>query len=202
MSAPSSQRQDGGVEVAAVLQFGVAGAGPAGVGQVDGETALAVDLDEQLGQGDPREAGHHRVALGQDVWVDDLGGQGLEVELAVGVDTDRAVGVGEQGLEVVEVAAHLVVDGDEAFGEGSRHAGELKDFRSLRRPRLGGDEVGGRVGVAPRPPHPDLARAQAALEGEQHAQLPVVLEEVLVAGGPGRVEVGAPAGRDEVDRGA
>jgi hypothetical protein len=39
------------------------------------------------------------------------------------------------------------------------------------------------------------------LKCEEHAQLPVVLEAVLVAGGTGGVEVGAPAGRDEVDRG-
>jgi len=38
------------------------------------------------------------------------------------------------------------------------------------------------------------------LEGEQHAELPVVLEAGLVAASASRIEVRAPAGRDEVDR--
>lgn len=46
--------------------------------------------------------------------------------------------------------------------------------------------------MAPGALDPDLARAQPALEGEEHAQLPVVLEEVLVAGGPGGVKIGPP----------
>ena len=41
-------------------------------------------------------------------------------------------------------------------------------------------------------------RAYAALL--ETAELPVVLVEVRVAGGAGRVEVGAPAGGDEVER--
>ena len=39
------------------------------------------------------------------------------------------------------------------------------------------------------------------MEGEEHAQLPVVLEPVLVAGGPSALEVGTPAGGDELDGG-
>jgi len=38
------------------------------------------------------------------------------------------------------------------------------------------------------------------LEGEQDAELPVVLVEVLLPGGPGPLEVGPPAGRDEAGR--
>ena len=63
------------------------------------------------------------------------------------------------------------------------------------------DQVGGGVGVAAGTLHPDLPGAQRRPEGEQDAQLPVVLEGVLVAGGPGRRQVGLPAGRDEAHRG-
>ena len=52
------------------------------------------------------------------------------MELAVRVDTDRAVRIGEQGFEVVEVAVRLLVDGSEPFGEGGRRTGELKDTTS------------------------------------------------------------------------
>jgi hypothetical protein len=54
--------------------------------------------------------------------------------------------------------------------------------------------------VAPGALDPDLARAQPALEGEEHAQLPVVLEEVLVAGGPGGVKIGPPTTRPHETR--
>ena len=39
------------------------------------------------------------------------------MELAVLVDTDRSVRIGEQGFEIVEVAAHLFVDGRDPLGE-------------------------------------------------------------------------------------
>ncbi len=54
--------------------------------------------------------------------------------MAVGVEADRAWGVGEEDFEVVEVAAHLDVDGGQPFGEGPGHACELEDFGTLGRP--------------------------------------------------------------------
>jgi hypothetical protein len=53
-----------------------------------------------------------------------LQASGLEVEPAVPVEADRAVGVGEKGLEVIEVAGHLLVDGAQPLGEAGGHAGE------------------------------------------------------------------------------
>ena len=47
------------------------------------------------------------MALPQDRGVDDLGGERVQVQLTGVVDADRAVGVGEQRLKVVEVAGHL-----------------------------------------------------------------------------------------------
>jgi hypothetical protein len=72
------------------------------------------------------------------------------------VDAHRAVGVGQQDFQVVEVAAHFAVNGRQPFGEGGGHGGELEDLGTLGRPGLGGDEVGGRVGVAPGAFDPDL----------------------------------------------
>lgn len=174
------QRQDGCVEVAAVLQVGMTGGGPAGVGEVGQELALPVDLDEQLGQRHDRQARHDRVPLGEDRRVQDFGAEGLEVELAVRVEAGRAVGFHQHRLEVIEVAMGLSVDGGEPLGDGGRHARELQDLGALGRPCLERNEVGGGVGVAPRTLHPELTRAQACPEGEEDAQLPAVLEPVLV----------------------
>jgi hypothetical protein len=155
-----------------VLQLGQAGAGAASVGEVRGEPGLAVDLDEQLGQRHHREAGHDRLPFGQHGRVDHLGGQRAEVEGGRRCRGGPGLQVGEQDLEAVEVAAHLDVDGSQPFGEGPGHACELEDLGTLGRPGFGGDQVGGGVGVAPGALDPDLTGAEAALEGEQEAQLP------------------------------
>jgi len=86
----------------------------------------------------------------------DLGVEWAEVQLAVLVDAHRAVGVGEQSFQVIEVAAHLLVDDGQSVGEGGGHGRQLKDLGALGGPGLGGDQVGGGVGVAPGAFDPDL----------------------------------------------
>jgi len=70
------------------------------------------------------------------------------VQLAVLVEADRTVLVGEQHLEVVEVAGDVGVNHGEALGERARHPGQFEGFRASGGPVFDGDEVGGGVGVA------------------------------------------------------
>ncbi len=85
-------REEGGVEVALVLQRRVAGAPTTGVREMTRPVDLAVGLDQHLRQRDDREARDNAVALHQDCGVDRLGGERTQVQLAGVVDADRPVG--------------------------------------------------------------------------------------------------------------
>jgi hypothetical protein len=60
-------------------------------------------------------------------------------------------------------------------------AGQLEKLDPVALPDLRCDQLGRGVGVAARALYPDLAGAQRALERKEGAELPVVLEAVLVA---------------------
>ena len=88
-----------------------------------------------------------------------------------------------------------------ATAGSARLAHEPAERCPVGRPRLGGEQVGGRVGVAPRARHPDVAGAQPVAEREQGAQLPEVPVGAGIARCSGHVEVAAPACRYEPRRG-
>ena len=175
-------RKDRGVQVALMLKRRVAGAPVAGVGEMTRPVDFAVGLDQQLCQRHDREPSQDAVALNDDRRIDDLGGERAQVQLAGVIKPDRPVRVIEQHLELVEVAGHLRLDLSQALGERGGLAGQLQQIGPVALPHLGWDQVGSRVGVAAGAFHPDLAGAQSALEREQHTQLPIVLEQVLVPG--------------------
>ena len=154
------------VDVAAVLDLGALRRGAGGMGQACAEPGDPVHLDDRLGQGDDGHPGKQALLLGVDLRVDDLGGEGAQVQLAELVKADRSVAVRQEHLQVVEVAGVLLVDAGQALGEGDRHAGQLGYLGLLLRPILGWDQVGGEVGEAAGALHPDLAGAQRPLQGE------------------------------------
>ena len=154
---------------------------------------LPVGLDQQLGQRHDREPSQNAVALNNDRRIDDLSGERVQVQLAGVIKPDRPVRVIEQRLELVEVAGHLDLDLSQALREPAGLAGQLQQLGPVALPHLRCDQIGRRVGVTAGAFHPDLARAQRALEREQHAQLPVVLEQLLVPLLPRGIEVGPPA---------
>jgi hypothetical protein len=74
-----------------VLELGVTRLGMADVGQVLGEPGGVVDFDQQLGQRHRRQPADDPFTALDDVDGDGLGGEALEMVLAVGVDRDRGV---------------------------------------------------------------------------------------------------------------
>lgn len=138
--------------------------GSAGVDEMVRVTGPGVDLDEQAGQGDVREAFDGGVPQDRSLSRQVFSRERRDHEMSGVVEAGRpAVAAGEDRFEGfdsgVQLAAELVEAGTALEG----HADELAQLGSKRRPAVGRDEITGRVGVAAGPADPHVPGSQRRL---------------------------------------
>ena len=109
-----------------MLEVGVAGAGPAGMGEVLGEPGGVVDLDEQLGERHPRKSSEQRIALGGGCGVDGIGRERAEGEATIGTDLDRSVPGSQGSVEFIEEFVEVGVDPLGLLGPGASRQFTMK----------------------------------------------------------------------------
>jgi hypothetical protein len=131
-----------------------------------------------------------------------LSGEGGDDELPLVVETDDPVPPGQNRIERGEAGVDVGFElGQADVGIGWR-AGQLTELVSQRCPPVGGDQVGGGIGVASGTGDPHVAGAQCRLEAVEDGHLPVVaVDRSTFAFGSRRLEAGAPPGGHEVGGG-
>jgi hypothetical protein len=167
------------------------------VGEVVGEAAPGVNLDEQTGDLQVREPGGRRVAKLLGAFGQVFGREPAGDQLAIVVQADPPVAFGEHRLDRlqggVQLLAKLVQAGPAVGGD----AGQLAQFGPKRRPAVDGQEIAGRIGVTPGTLHPHIPRAQGVSEYVENYQFPVVAVGRAVTV-PGGFQVLTPPGGHEV----
>ncbi len=175
---------------------------PARMHVVTGEPGPGVEFHQNRRD---RHAGQHRAELGAQrlgVGRDVLGGQRRDDQLPVLAEPHLAGPAvpGELGLQVRQRGVRLVGRQRQGVGGRGRLADQVAELQPPRLPLLGGEQERRRVGVAARPGHVDVSRAEPVAQRHQHAQLPVVPERGDVARLPRGLQVPGPPGGHEAVR--
>jgi hypothetical protein len=164
------------------------------------EPGAPVQLDQQRhDRGEGQQLGQlclQRRRLGRDV----LGGQWRDDQFALLVEANRSVPAIEDSLQFAQRVVQLLA----CLGQGGSGVGGLAhqpaELHPLCGPLLRGEQVDGRIGVAPRARHEHIPGTQPVAQRHQRAQLPVVPIAGDIPGLGRGLEVAAPAGRDEPRR--